>query len=311
MPSANGVYTLPTGYLAVTGQTILASQHNPPLEDIAAALTLRVSRDGTAPMTGPLKTADGVVGAPAIAFNSGQTTGFYKTANGNIGVAIAGTETVEFGPGGIVTGARHVGEIFDWTLSAAPPLCVLPFGQTLSRTGYPALWAFAQIEIAAGNTLYNNGDGSLTFGILDMRGRVRATKDNMGGSAASRLTTAGSGVDGSTLGTAGGGQNQTLTLAQLPTGITSNNPAQTIGVFPDGSGAELVPHAPSAGGAVQVNNAGTGASWVATYGTNSWAFSTNFSGVNNITVASNNTGGVAHPIVPPVVVTNCALFAGA
>jgi hypothetical protein len=29
MPSANGVYSLAPGYLAVTGEPILASQHNP------------------------------------------------------------------------------------------------------------------------------------------------------------------------------------------------------------------------------------------------------------------------------------------
>lgn len=55
MPTdSNGNYSLPDGYLAVTGQTILPSQHNPPLEDIAAALTARVMRNGSAPMTGNL-----------------------------------------------------------------------------------------------------------------------------------------------------------------------------------------------------------------------------------------------------------------
>jgi hypothetical protein len=48
MPSSNGVYSLPPGYLAATGTTIQVSQHNPIFEDVAAALTLRLSRDGTA-----------------------------------------------------------------------------------------------------------------------------------------------------------------------------------------------------------------------------------------------------------------------
>ena len=43
-----------------------------------------------------------------------------------------------------------------------------------------------------------------------------AGKDNMGGTAASRLTSAGSGVDGSTLGAAGGSETHTLTIAQMP-----------------------------------------------------------------------------------------------
>lgn len=49
---SNGNYSLPPGYLAVPGQTILATQHNPPLEDIAAALSQVVYRSGVAPFVG-------------------------------------------------------------------------------------------------------------------------------------------------------------------------------------------------------------------------------------------------------------------
>ena len=35
MPSSNGVYSLPSGYLATTGTTIQVSQHNPIFEDVA------------------------------------------------------------------------------------------------------------------------------------------------------------------------------------------------------------------------------------------------------------------------------------
>lgn len=51
---SNGNYSLPTGYLAVTGQKVLASQHNPPLEDLAAAVNAMFLRSGTAPMLGNL-----------------------------------------------------------------------------------------------------------------------------------------------------------------------------------------------------------------------------------------------------------------
>lgn len=54
MPRSNGIYSLPPGYLAVSGQTIQPSQHNPPLEDLAQAMTDSLPRDGTAGMTGPL-----------------------------------------------------------------------------------------------------------------------------------------------------------------------------------------------------------------------------------------------------------------
>ena len=49
---SNGNFSLSAGYLAVTGQTILASQHNPPLEDIANALSEVLLRSGAAPMGG-------------------------------------------------------------------------------------------------------------------------------------------------------------------------------------------------------------------------------------------------------------------
>lgn len=46
----NGVHSLPAGYRAVDGETILSSNHNPPLEDISASLTARLPRNGSAPM---------------------------------------------------------------------------------------------------------------------------------------------------------------------------------------------------------------------------------------------------------------------
>lgn len=291
MPSSNGVYSLPSGYLAVTGATIQASQHNPPLEDIAAALTGRLSRDGTAAMTGPFQAAPGTVGAPGIVSSSDLTSGFYKTASG-IGVAVGGVKVAEFLAGGVV-GSRYVGELIPFTGTAAPSLLtVLPFGQTLSRTGQPQLWAFAQTEIAAGNTFYNNGDGSLTFGIGDLRGRVPAAWDKIGGTAANRLTTAGSGVNGSILGTAGGLENQTLTQAQLSVALGT----ATTNII---NGAGL----PAGAANTTAGNAGSPVNVL----TNATAFVN----VTASTTITNSLGGNPHPNVQPTLVCNYLLFAGA
>lgn len=54
MPTVNGIYSLPPGSLVTEGETILPSQHNPPLQDIAENLTSRMMRDGSSPMTGDL-----------------------------------------------------------------------------------------------------------------------------------------------------------------------------------------------------------------------------------------------------------------
>lgn len=48
----NGNFSLPPGYLAISGQTVLPSQHNPPLEDIAAGLSQTFLRSGVTPMLG-------------------------------------------------------------------------------------------------------------------------------------------------------------------------------------------------------------------------------------------------------------------
>lgn len=52
--NGSGVYSLPGSYLAVTGQTITATQHNAPLEDLGAEITASLPRAGTAAMSGNL-----------------------------------------------------------------------------------------------------------------------------------------------------------------------------------------------------------------------------------------------------------------
>lgn len=108
-------------------------------------------------------------------------------------------------PGGLAP----AGVVLPFAGSTAPTGWLLCFGQAVSRTTY------ADLFTALGTT-YGAGDGSTTFALPDLRGRVPGGKDNMGGSAASRLTTAGAGVDGVTLGAAGGAQTHTLTTAQIP-----------------------------------------------------------------------------------------------
>jgi microcystin-dependent protein len=106
-------------------------------------------------------------------------------------------------------GLAPTGTVLPFAGGTAPTGWLLCFGQTVSRT------TFASLFTALGTT-YGSGDGSTTFGLPDLRGRIPGGKDNMGGSAASRLTTAGAGVDGATLGASGGAQTHTLTTGQLP-----------------------------------------------------------------------------------------------
>ena len=102
-----------------------------------------------------------------------------------------------------------VATVLDYAGSSAPAGFLLCDGSAVSRTTYAAL--FATI-----GTIYGVGDGSTTFNLPDARGRTIAGKDNMGGIAANRLTGAGSGITGTTLGATGGAETHTLTAAQMP-----------------------------------------------------------------------------------------------
>jgi microcystin-dependent protein len=101
------------------------------------------------------------------------------------------------------------GSVIAFAGSAAPAGWILCDGQAINRTTYAALFAVISTTFGAGN-------GSTTFNIPDMRGRVAAGKDNMGGVAANRLTGTSGGVTGTTLGAVGGAEAHTMTIAEMP-----------------------------------------------------------------------------------------------
>jgi microcystin-dependent protein len=104
-----------------------------------------------------------------------------------------------------------IGGMIDFAGAAAPnSSLVLPYGQAISRTTYATLFSLL-------GTTYGTGDGSTTFNIPDLRGRVVAGKDDMGGSAASRLSGTSITTGGATtLGGSGGAETKTLATANLP-----------------------------------------------------------------------------------------------
>lgn len=103
-----------------------------------------------------------------------------------------------------------LGTVLDYTGSSAPNSnFVLTFGQCISRTTYSAYFSLV-------STTFGACDGTTTFGVPDLRGMVIAGIDNMGGSAANRVTSAGSGIAGTTLGASGGAQNQAIAQGNLP-----------------------------------------------------------------------------------------------
>lgn len=168
---------------------------------------------------------------------------------------------------------------------------VLPFGQLISRTTYASFFNLV-------GTRFNAGDGTTTFGVPDLRGKVIATIDNLGGTPAGLLTAVTMSPNGTTIGAFGGAEIETLTLAQVPAGITSTG-SNAISVTSANSlisatGALLDFNPVSAAGFRTPNNTAALAAQVST-------------GANSIAVTSNNTGGQAHINVQPSFALGCIL----
>jgi microcystin-dependent protein len=229
-----------------------------------ATVTLNVDGLGSKPMRS----------APGVELSSGvmvQGTPYVATYNNSDGAWYLQGYTIN-------PYIIPIGGLMPYLGATAPNSSfVLPFGQAVSRTTYATLFSLV-------GTTFGAGDGSTTFNILDLRGRGIFGQDNMGGSAANRITVAGGNFDGTVLGGTGGGQNHTLVQAELPAikpGITITDPGH-IHSF---SAAQIV------GGA----NVGGSNFAVGTQGANTASATTGISAA----FTSNLGSGNAMPVLSP------------
>lgn len=232
---------------------VTASRMDAEHDDMSGALSNCICRDGQSTTTARIPFAAGVsaaagsTSAVAYAQTNDPNTGLYfpgadqvalvaggaAVLNGtNSGVAINGAHTVTGTQsvsgnatfGGTLAAAGDIthhgqpivpiGAIVDFAGTLAPNGWLFCYGQAISRSTYAALFG-------ALGTAYGPGDGSTTFNLPDLRGRVVAGKDDMGGSSANRLTNQSGGLNGDTLGASGGAETNTLTTAQVPaTGVS-------------------------------------------------------------------------------------------
>lgn len=246
-------------------------------------------------MTGPVKAAAGLVGTPSYTFNGASGTGFYLAGANQIGWSANGVQGATFNSdtsvtwvggatfGGTISankGTIPIGFVGDLAGSTVPSGWLLCFGQLVSTTTYAGLFAVL-------STTYGSGAG--TFGIPDYRGRTTFGQDNMGGSAANRIT-ATVNFDGTVLGNSGGGQSSVL--------ITGNLPAYT----PSGTVASSGIIAGSSGGAGGITNQFA-------YGSGS-SSSLSFTASGSLSGVAQGGTSIAFTNLPPAIISNKIIFAG-
>lgn len=219
-----------TGALVVSGGVGIAGNVN-----VGGNLTVA----GNIVMSGSNQVliGSGTAARPGMAFTTSRSAGVFSPAADAVAVSTASTERIRVNSSGAVglSGENYgtAGQVVTSFGSSAPPqwtnIGVIPTGGILpyavpgsipppgflfcdgllyNVSSYPLLGA------ALGSTY--GGDGITTFGVPDLRGRVVAGKDNMGGTSANRLTGLSGGVNGDILGAAGGSEVHTLTIAEMP-----------------------------------------------------------------------------------------------
>ena len=226
---------LSTGQSFASGDQVTAQK----LNDIIGQATFTSAADTTDNSTltlgsSKLKVADGGITATQLATDSVITAKIQDGAVTAVKLAPAAISAIM--PTGAVVpfagaGTALPGNAGDWLLCD---------GSAIDRqvaTVDTALFTVLGIQYGAGN-------GTSTYNLPDLRGRVIAGQDDMGGSSANRLTGLAGGVDGDVLGGSGGLETHTLLAAEMQ--HTNSTPTTTHNVS-GGSGAVTAPFAATTG----------------------------------------------------------------
>lgn len=185
--------------------------------------------------------------------------------------------------------AVPAGCVMPYAGGTEPSGWILCYGQAISRTTYSALF------IAIG-TVYGTGDGSTTFNVPDIRGRVIAGQDDMGGTSANRLTGLSGGVDGDVLGGTGGEEAHALTSAE---NASHTHSGSGLTAASDGAHTHSVT-AVGSGGFVVANTSGSSAA-----GSSSLTTSSSGAHTHSISGTTGSSGsGTAHNNVQPTIILN-------
>lgn len=190
-------------------------------------------------------------------------------------------------------GTIPAGSIMAYAGSTEPSGWIFAYGQSLVRASFAALFS-------AIGTAYGSADGT-HFNVPDMRGRAAAGRDDMGGSAASRLTSTTMSADGITLGATGGTQTQTLDTTQIPSHTHTATDSGHTHTIAHTHGFGQARNDVSVGGSSAALNGGANNNSFSNTGASSAANS----GSSTASVTNSNTGGgLAHLNVQPTMILN-------
>ena len=234
----------PNGAVAIYGEgtyrQIIKDANNNQIADIVTASggggSGGSSATGDGDLVGTIKPWAGLIAPNQYAFAYGQELS--RTTFNTLYTAITYSTSVSCTSGSpILTGISDTTQI---SIGSDVELSCVAAGTTVISKTAITVTLSANSSITSDVTAlffpWGNGNGSTTFNLPDLRGYAIAGRDNMGGVAAGRLTTAyfnpGGTSDPDALGAPGGNQLHTMTLLELVahthTGTTGTESATHI-----------------------------------------------------------------------------------
>lgn len=245
----------------------------------------------TLPLPGEYTIINQTTGSFVLTFNAASAGNIVSTPQGSImKVWCDGTDVwlIKNGIPGSLTFLGGVSAVPAWISACSVKPFLLCDGTVYTISTYPGL----------GNLYLGTfgGNGVTTFGVEDLRGRVPLAYDGTG----TRITTAGCGINGQTLGASADNQSVTLTANQIPTITAANTAAINLSVTSTVSNIDI-----GTGNFTAVANPG---STSGVNGTGS-VTSTGTIAIGNAAVTSNNTGSALHTNVQPSQVAGIWLVA--